>query len=115
MPKRARFEEIPTQVSIGLWDDRTRRRMDRIFRNWLLHGLPDGRGLGRERGPWDNQYMEVFRSFGLFNNFDRSVFANITDRLGLIQRAIRTAIDRRRRQAYLLLRRVLPIELAVLR
>ena len=105
MPKRARFEAIPTQV--GMYDGRTVRRMERMLRSWGL-GVPHPLDQGIIRG----RHMEVFRSFGLFNDFDRGAFANITGRLGLIQRAIRTAIDRRRRQAYLLLRRVLPIELA---
>ena len=113
MPKRARFEVIPPRVlaanSSATWDDRTRRRVARL-RNYLLGGF-DGIPEGLRR---DARHMELIRSFGLYNDLERSVFATVTGRLGLIQHAIRTAIDRRRRQAYLLLRRVLPIELASL-
>lgn len=53
-------------------------------------------------------------SFGLDrqNYEDVATFAYFSGRVQYIQRAIRTAIDRRRRQAHLIMRRLLPVELA---
>ena len=56
--------------------------------------------------------VELARSFGLHSEYDRGLFARASGRLVYLQRATRAWIDRRRRQAYILLRRVLPIELA---
>ena len=67
-------------------------------------------------GPGDGVYLGIrlnmIRSFGLYAVDDREVFALLTGRLQYIQRAIRSALDRRRREAYQILRRILPIELA---
>ena len=115
MPKRARFEVIP--FGDYRWDNpRGQRRAERIVRameerGMFLHGI---NAHGGNISVHDDVYMELMRTLGLHTSDDRGAFARLTGRLGLIQRAIRTAIDRRRRQAYLLLRRVLPIELASL-
>ena len=108
MPKRSRFEAIPTnplsvadmQVASASTARRMWRRATRIVNNAALDNDP-----GRMR-------MDLMRSFGLNNDEDRVDFAVQTGRLQFIQRAIRTALDRRRRQAYLILRRILPIELS---
>ena len=50
--------------------------------------------------------LDLVRSFGLHNTMDRKIFAVMTGRLQFIQRAIRAALDRRRRQAYQILRRI---------
>lgn len=115
MPKRARFEVIPFgdyrwDESVIIAGTRLQRRMERIAR-MFPHGI---NAHGGNISVHDDVYMELMRTLGLHTSDDRGAFARLTGRLGLIQRAIRTAIDRRRRQAYLLLRRVLPIELASL-
>ena len=56
--------------------------------------------------------IELLRTFGLHTTEDIAMFAEFTGRLQFIQRAILAALDRRRRQAYLILRRILPIEIA---
>ena len=56
--------------------------------------------------------LNLWRRFGLYNEYDRQNFATMTGRSNHIMSALRTMVDRRRRQAYLLLRRVLPIEIS---
>ena len=56
--------------------------------------------------------LSLLRRFGLNNEYDRQYFATMTGRSNHIMRSLRTMVDRRRRQAYLLLRRVLPIEVS---
>jgi hypothetical protein len=56
--------------------------------------------------------LSVLRRFGLNNEYDRQYFATMTGRSNHIMRGLRTMLDRRRRQAYLLLRRVLPVEVS---
>ena len=56
--------------------------------------------------------LSLLRRFGLNNEYDRQYFATMTGRSNHIMRALRTMLDRRRRQAYVLLRRVLPVELS---
>ena len=51
-------------------------------------------------------------TLGTQTDQDRAYWAYLTGRLAYLQRAFREVLDRRRRQAYLLLRRVLPMELA---
>ena len=57
-------------------------------------------------------YLNSIRRFGLGSDVDRQYFATMTGRSNHIMRSLRTMVDRRRRQAYLLLRRVLPWELS---
>ena len=56
--------------------------------------------------------LSLLRRFGLNNEYDRQYFATMTGRSNSIIRSLRSMLDRRRRQAYLLLRRVLPIEVS---
>ena len=56
--------------------------------------------------------LSLLRRFGLNNEYDRQYFATMTGRSNHIMRGLRTMVDRRRRQAYQLLRRVLPIEIS---
>jgi len=56
--------------------------------------------------------LSGLRRLGLVTQFDRQNFATMTGRSNSIIRSLRTMVDRRRRQAYLLLRRVLPVDLA---
>ena len=60
----------------------------------------------------DELRMELYRTFGIHTFEDTGTFALFSGRLQFIQRAIRAALDRRRRQAYQLLRRILLIELS---
>jgi len=57
-------------------------------------------------------FLNQLRRFGLGSAQDRHAFATMTGRSNHIMRSLRTMVDRRRRQAYLLLRRVLPIEIS---
>ena len=57
-------------------------------------------------------FLNQLRRFGLGSAQDRQYFATMTGRSNHIMRSLRTMVDRRRRQAYLLLRRVLPIEIS---
>jgi hypothetical protein len=119
MPKRSRFEAMPQGYlnHARLWDDRTLRRVRQTY-----HKAASMIGVD-----WGELRLYMIRSFG-FNDigvpphpeypperlglYDRWAFANLTGRLAYLQRAFREVLDRRRRQAYLLLRRVLPMELA---
>ena len=56
--------------------------------------------------------LSLLRRFGLNNEYDRQYFATMTGRSNSIIRSLRSMLDRRRRQAYLLLRRVLPVEVS---
>ena len=56
--------------------------------------------------------LSLFRRFGLNNEYDRQYFATMTGRSNHIMRGLRTMVDRRRRQAYVLMRRVLPVDVA---
>ena len=56
--------------------------------------------------------MTLLRRFGIHTDDDRHYFATLTGRSNSIIRSLRRMLDRRRRQAYLLLRRVLPWELS---
>ena len=57
-------------------------------------------------------FLSGYRRVGLVTQFDRQNFATMTGRSNHIMSALRTMVDRRRRQAYQLLRRVLPIEIS---
>ena len=56
--------------------------------------------------------LSLLRRFGLNNEYDRQNFATLTGRSNHIMRSLRTMVDRRRRQAYVLMRRVLPVDVA---
>ena len=56
--------------------------------------------------------LSLLRRFGLNNEYDRQYFATMTGRSNHIMRSLRTMVDRRRRQAYVLMRRVLPVDVA---
>jgi len=60
----------------------------------------------------DNVALTLLRRFGIHTDVDRHYFATMTGRSNSIIRSLRSMLDRRRRQAYLLLRRVLPIEVS---
>ena len=56
--------------------------------------------------------LNQLRRFGLGSAQDRQYFATMTGRSNHIMRSLRTMVDRRRRQAYVLMRRVLPVDVA---
>jgi hypothetical protein len=60
----------------------------------------------------NNLTLNLMRRVGLPTMQDRHFFARVTGRSNRIIRSAVMMVDRRRRQAYLLLRRVLPIEMA---
>lgn len=112
MPKRSRFEAMPQGdwANVVQVSDRTTRRIQRDYeygRNLLHAGFRMDTAL-------DLLQLRMIRSFGFVDTVpgQRQLFASYTGRLAYLQRAFREVLDRRRRQAYLLLRRVLPIELA---
>ncbi len=53
-------------------------------------------------------YLNSIRRFGLGSDVDRQYFATMTGRSNHIMRSLLPMVDRRRRQAYVLMRRVLP-------
>lgn len=112
MPKRnrSRFEAIPQMYNPGYNpdDDRTNRR---VARNWRFgyNLIVDGFSF---QTAYELFELHMIRAFGFVDSSQRAIFAAYTGRLAYLQRAFREVIDRRRRQAYLLLRRVLPMELA---
>ena len=60
-----------------------------------------------------NIFMDSVRLYGFVARPDRVAFADFTGRLKWIQQAMRRALLNRIREAYLILRRVLPIDIAV--
>jgi len=107
MPKRSRFEAIPDRFSQT--DARADRRYDRIVNRAMME-YP--LGWVHYDGVYFGLWLNIIRSLGLHSVDDRIIFSLLTGRLVYIQRAIRSALDRRRREAYQILRRILPIELA---
>jgi len=108
MPKR-KFEMIPNPRFPP--DARSARAFERTQRAWLQAFNPNitvfhGSAL------FNAAYLNSIRRFGLGSHEDRQYFATMTGRSNHIMRSLRTMVDRRRRQAYLLLRRVLPWELS---
>ena len=92
-------------------DARSARAFERTQRAWLQAFNPNitvfhGSAL------FNAAYLNSIRRFGLGSHEDRQYFATMTGRSNHIMRSLRTMVDRRRRQAYLLLRRVLSIELS---
>ena len=107
MRKRSRFESLPATVQI----QGNGSGFERVFRHARII---QKRAISQ--GEFTPTYdlstkLNFVRTFGLHNYEDSAFFAVITGRLAFLQRAFRVFLDRRRRQAYLLLRRVLPIEL----
>jgi hypothetical protein len=90
-------------------DARTERALRRI-----VHSLPRIVVMSEFRySATENAgILSVLRRFGLNGEFDRQIFATMTGRSNHIMTALLTMVDRRRRQAYLLLRRVLPVEVS---
>jgi len=116
MSKRSRFEPIPEPYA-GVWNTpRVARRIMRFARPYTGDQDVTMLSLAEQRRlPFDLK-MEFIRSFGInqANRDDRRTFAIGTGRLQYLQRALREFIDRRRRQrrqVYMLLRRLLPLEL----
>mgnify|MGYP006906967511 CR=1 FL=1 len=116
MPKRSRFMAIPPR-EFGYYlgpdlTERLRRHAQRVARS-VYPGF--GRG-GPEPVAWEPRFYVLMRdmimTLGTQTDQDRAYWAYLTGRLAYLQRAFREVLDRRRRQAYLLLRRVLPMELA---
>jgi hypothetical protein len=101
---------IPTQMTPR--SARTERALRRVVHqfNQLLPGvqMSDFRYSATENAG----ILSGLRRLGLVTQFDRQNFATMTGRSNSIIRSLRTMVDRRRRQAYLLLRRVLPVDLA---
>ena len=92
-------------------DARSARAFERTQRAWLQAFNPNitvfhGSAL------FNAAYLNSIRRFGLGSDVDRQYFATMTGRSNSIIRSLRSMLDRRRRQAYLLLRRVLPIEVS---
>jgi hypothetical protein len=109
MPKR-KFEIIPTHPGLvpnARTERAVRRTMSQLFpyRNTLQGAFYNDALLNAGT-------LSLLRRFGLNNEYDRQNFATLTGRSNHIMRSLRTMVDRRRRQAYLLLRRVLPVEVS---
>ena len=83
----------------------------RTQREWLQYRNPNIT-LFHDNALLNAAFLNSIRRFGLGSAEDRHYFATITGRSNHIMRALRTMVDRRRRQAYLLLRRVLPVEVS---
>ena len=109
MPKR-KFEMIPTHPGLV-----PNARTERAVRRTLSQLLPYRNTL---QGAFYNDALlnagtlSLLRRFGLNNQYDRQNFATLTGRSNHIMRGLRTMVDRRRRQAYVLMRRVLPVDVA---
>ena len=109
MPKR-KFEIIPTHPGLV-----PNARTERAVRRTLSQLLPYRNTL---QGAFYNDALlnagtlSLLRRFGLNNEYDRQNFATLTGRSNHIMRSLRTMVDRRRRQAYVLMRRVLPVDVA---
>ena len=109
MPKR-KFEIIPTHPGLvpnARTERAVRRTMSQLFpyRNTLQGAFYNDALLNAGT-------LSLLRRFGLNNEYDRQNFATLTGRSNHIMRSLRTMVDRRRRQAYVLMRRVLPVDVA---
>ena len=92
-------------------DARSARAFVRTQREWIQYWNPNIT-LFHDNALLNAAYLNSIRRFGLGSAQDRQYFATMTGRSNHIMRSLRTMVDRRRRQAYLLLRRVLSIELS---
>ena len=109
MPKR-KFEMIPTHPGLvpnARTERAVRRTMSQLlpYRNTLQGAFYDDALINAGT-------LSLLRRFGLNNEYDRQNFATLTGRSNHIMRSLRTMVDRRRRQAYVLMRRVLPVDVA---
>jgi len=101
---------IPDQV--GRPDDaRSSRAWVRNQSAWLQYRNPNIT-LFHDNALLNAAFLNTIRRFGLGGARERHYFATMTGRSNSIIRSLRSMLDRRRRQAYLLLRRVLPIEVS---
>ena len=124
----SRFFEIipPTLMLDSFWMTPALRRWTRLFGEWIqefevsmalpawpYHNQPRLIALIREYGfPVNPTFLTGNVEFAWYPGFAREYFASFTGRLTYLQRAFFQVVNRRRRQAYLILRRVLHIELA---
>ena len=92
-------------------DARSARAFERTQRAWLQAWNPNIT-VFHDSALFNAAYLNSIRRFGLGSDVDRQYFATMTGRSNSIIRSLRSMLDRRRRQAYLLLRRVLPIEVS---
>jgi hypothetical protein len=113
MPKR-KFEMIPTgYANPGLVADaRTIRAFRRQYNALRVLVTYPNMSFFHQEAFRDIGAMTLMRRFGIHTDDDRQYFATMTGRSNSIIRSLRSMLDRRRRQAYLLLRRVLPIEVS---
>ena len=92
-------------------DARSERAFVRTQREWLQYRNPNIT-LFHDNALLNAAYLNSIRRFGLGSDVDRQYFATMTGRSNHIMRSLRTMVDRRRRQAYVLMRRVLPVDVA---
>jgi hypothetical protein len=112
MPKR-KFESIPTgHINFGLVPDARTVRALRRQHNTLMVLTHPNMSFFHQEAFRDIGVMTLLRRFGIHTDDDRHYFATLTGRSNSIIRSLRRMLDRRRRQAYLLLRRVLPEEVS---
>lgn len=112
MPKR-KFESIPPLVdNYGPHADARTVRAFRRQDNALSVLIHPNMSFFHQEAFRDIGVMTLFRRFGLHTDGDRHHFATLTGRSNSIIRSLRSMLDRRRRQAYILLRRVLPVEVS---
>ena len=92
-------------------DSRSARAFVRTQREWIHYWNPNIT-LFHDNALLNAAYLNSIRRFGLGSDVDRQYFATMTGRSNHIMRSLRTMVDRRRRQAYVLMRRVLPVDVA---
>ena len=92
-------------------DARSARAFERTQRAWLQAWNPNIT-VFHDNALLNAAYLNSIRRFGLGSDVDRQYFATMTGRSNHIMRSLRTMVDRRRRQAYVLMRRVLPVDVA---
>jgi len=92
-------------------DARSARAFVRTQREWTHYWNPNISPF-YDNALLNAAYLNSIRRFGLGSDVDRQYFATMTGRSNHIMRSLRTMVDRRRRQAYVLMRRVLPVDVA---
>ena len=94
-------------------DARSTRAYARTYRNTLAYSRTYQNTSAFHADAFYNAvFLSQLRRFGLGSHEDRQYFATMTGRSNHIMRSLRTMVDRRRRQAYVLMRRVLPVDVA---
>lgn len=98
--KRSRFEAIPSGHNYDLehgWE-RMLRRYRRVIQTTSRYDgpVPDELRAASNVLSHASGLMNLFRTFGIHNEYDRSVFGLHTGRVHFIQRQWRRAITRRR-------------------